>query len=165
MNEITTIIYTDGSCLKNPDGPGGWAFAVVDTTKKRNDGLHDYYCKSGGASVTTNNRMEMTAVIEALKSHINQNDIVGSSSSKLRIFSDSQYVINGITKWMSGWIRNNWRTASGGNVKNHDLWLKINNLLKELGREVEFKWVKGHANNPYNTIVDELARNEALKAQ
>ena len=132
-------IYTDGSCLKNP-GNGGWA-AIIN-----NEG--DVKKISGSEKNTTNNRMELMAPINALK-EINPNE-------KIEIYTDSQYVKLGITKWINTWLKNNWKTSKKENVKNKDLWLQLYNLNKTL--DVKWNWVKAHAGNPLNEEVDLLAK-------
>ena len=134
-------IYTDGSCLGNP-GPGGWA--VAGTGIKM----------SGGQDGTTNNVMEMTAVVKALQQCLAR-DIL-----EIRLFTDSNYVKNGITSWIKNWKRNGWRTAAGAPVKNKDLWIEIDTLSQRM-KYVEWKWVKAHNGNPQNELVDRLAREEA----
>ena len=140
-------IYTDGSCLGNP-GPGGWASVVIEDGKER--------WLSGGDPDTTNNRMEMMAVLSALKSLQ-----VGISAT---IFTDSQYVVNAIKKgWLDGWKRNSWCLSNGGPVRNQDLWKEMDDLLKE--RTCTFQWVRGHNGNPYNEKCDKIAVGEAKKQQ
>jgi ribonuclease HI len=134
-------IYTDGSCLGNP-GPGGWA--VVGAGIKM----------SGGQADTTNNVMEMTAVVKAIESCLAR-DIL-----EIRLFTDSNYVKNGITSWIKNWKKNGWRTASGTGVKNKELWIKIDLLSQEM-KCIEWKWVKAHSGHPQNELVDNLARKEA----
>jgi len=131
------IVYTDGSCLSNP-GPGGWAFLACE-----DDGTE--WAVSGGSTLTTNNRMELLAVISVLKFFPDES---------MTIYSDSKYVIDGITKWMDGWKR---RGFSG--VKNLDLWEDY--VLAASDRRITFVWVKGHSGDPGNTKVDEMARSEA----
>jgi len=137
MNDV--VMYTDGACSGNP-GPGGWG-AVLVSGKHRKE-------LSGGEHETTNNRMEMMAVIrgaEALKRGCN-----------VDIYTDSKYVMKGMTEWVEGWKKRGWRTASRQPVKNVDLWRL---LEKELGRhEVNWHWVKGHSGVPGNEKADELAR-------
>ncbi|APU89170.1 ribonuclease H-like protein [Virus Rctr71] len=132
-------IYTDGSCKKNPGGPGAWAALIVaDGTKIQ---------LSGGFRNTTSNRMEMRAAIEALKSL--------HGSWKVDLYTDSTYLKDGITSWVYRWQRNGWRTYTGKPVKNEDLWRE---LLKHIGRhQMTWHWVKGHAKNEHNNLVDELA--------
>lgn len=144
-------IYTDGSCLRNPEGPGGWAWLILD------DEGQEVARGAGGESRTTNNRMELTAAIEGL-SHALKNP---PANDKIRILSDSQYVINGITDWIDGWKRRGWKTASKDPVKNAELW----RLLDELNgrRRIEWTWVRGHNGNRWNEIVDEMAVAESRR--
>ena len=132
-------IYTDGACSGNP-GPGGWGALL-------RSGVHEKEL-SGGEHETTNNRMEMMAVIEALKSLKKSSDVV--------LYTDSKYVLQGITEWMDGWKAKNWKTASKKPVKNKDLWMDIDKLVQE--HTVKFIWVKGHNGHPENERADELAR-------
>ena len=137
MNQVT--IYTDGACSGNP-GPGGWG-AILFAGEHRLE-------ISGGATQTTNNRMEMTACIEALNK-LKYPCIV-------QLYSDSAYVINAFNEhWLENWKRRNWRSASGSPVSNQDLWI----LLDELNQKHQITWhkVKGHADNPHNNRCDELA--------
>ena len=139
MEEVT--IYTDGACSGNP-GPGGWgALLMYKDTKKE---------ISGGKADTTNNVMELTAVIEGLK--------LLKFPCKVKLYSDSAYVVNGFNqKWIYGWIKNGWKNSSKEPVKNKELWQELYDLTKV--HEVEFIKVKGHADNEYNNRCDELARN------
>jgi ribonuclease HI len=136
-------IYTDGSCLGNP-GPGGWG--VVGP------GLRI----SGGQDNTTNNAMEMTAVVKALQQCLTR-DIL-----EIRLFTDSTYVKNGITSWIKNWKRNGWRTAAGTPVKNKELWIEIDTLSQKM-KSVEWRWVKAHNGDPQNELVDSLAYQEATE--
>ena len=133
------IIYTDGACSGNP-GPGGWGVLM------RAGGHKKELC--GGELDTTNNRMEMMAVIEALTALKKRSDV--------KIYTDSKYVLQGITEWMDGWKAKNWKTASKKPVKNKDLWQRIDELVQ--AHNVEMIWVKGHAGDPGNERADELAR-------
>ena len=143
------IIYTDGSCLKNP-GAGGWAAVIVDCETGE---IREIF---GGESQTTNNRMEMTAAITALNET--------PTNSKVEVYTDSQYLQNAFTKgWINNWKRNGWKTANGKDVLNQDLWLKLDKLMNL--REVNLNWVKSHAGISYNERCDELARGEAEKFQ
>lgn len=147
-------IYTDGACSGNP-GNGGWgAILLCDTFDK--NGTKQVFKKkiSGGEKDTTNNKMELTAVIEGLKTLKVKCDV--------EIFTDSKYVMEGATKWMTNWIKNNWRTADKKPVKNIELWQELNDLLVK--HKVAWHWVKGHADDALNNEVDALARNEALSA-
>ena len=133
------VIYTDGACSGNP-GPGGWG-ALVER-----DGARE--ALSGGEALTTNNRMELMAAIEALAAV--------PAGSKVVLYTDSQYVKGGITGWIHGWKRNGWKTSARKPVKNEDLWRRLDEAI---GRHtVEWRWVKGHAGHPGNERADELAR-------
>lgn len=140
-------IYSDGGCSGNP-GPGGWAFTF------RADGIFEKE-SSGGSPATTNNRMELTAVIEALKA------CVPYQPQLIVIHTDSQYVKNGITLWIKNWKRNGWRTASKSPVKNQELWIVLDELNNKL--PVEWKWVKGHAGIEGNERCDAMVRIEMDK--
>ena len=146
MNADTIYIYSDGACKGNP-GPGGWGALLVKGGHRKEI--------SGGEPNTTNNRMEMTAVIRALESL--------KHPSTVEVHTDSQYVQKGISEWMSGWKRRNWRTADGKPVKNQDLWLQLDSL-SQLHR-IEWKWVRGHAGHPENERADALANLGVLQAQ
>lgn len=132
-------IYTDGACKGNP-GPGGWGALIVDGDEPARE-------MSGGERNTTNNRMELLAVIRALESVADGSDVA--------LYTDSQYVQKGITEWISGWQKRGWKTAARKPVKNADLWRE---LLAQSGRhQVDWHWVKGHAGHPGNERADELA--------
>ncbi len=139
-------IFTDGACSGNP-GPGGWGVLIIV------GGERTELC--GGEAETTNNRMEMLAVIEALKAT--------DASAPVRLYTDSQYVKNGINDWIHGWKRNGWKTAAKKPVKNQDLWMTLDELSSN--RKVEWHWVKGHAGHPGNERADELARMGAASAR
>tara|TARA_B110000503_G_C6947054_1_gene329385 strand:+ start:140 stop:568 length:429 start_codon:yes stop_codon:yes gene_type:complete len=136
-------IYTDGSCLGNP-GRGGWGV------------VSDNFKLSAGQSNTTNNQMEMTAILKALE-ECSKRDI-----QEVRIFTDSNYVKNGINIWIINWKKNGWKTSTGAPVKNKELWMAIDEVRNKL-RLVEWKWVKAHNGNPKNEEVDKLARDSANK--
>jgi len=147
MQEIR--IFTDGGCSGNP-GPGGWAYIIlVDGQEKP---------VSGGTGDTTNNRMEMTAVISALKDVQSWDAWQGRP---VQIYTDSQYVKNGITQWIKGWIRNGWMTAAKKPVKNQDLWKELHGLTEK--GQVDWFWVKGHAGHEHNEKCDALVRVEMNK--
>ena len=131
-------IYTDGACRGNP-GPGGWG-ALMRSGKHEKE-------LWGGEAHTTNNRMEMTAVIESLKALKQPSEVV--------LTTDSQYVRKGITEWIAGWKRKNWQTAARKPVKNVDLWQEIDALASK--HTIEWRWVKGHSGHAENERVDELA--------
>ncbi|MDA8346711.1 MAG: ribonuclease HI [Thermaerobacter sp.] len=137
-------IYTDGACSGNP-GPGGWAAVLVAGERRREI--------SGFAADTTNNRMEMTAVIQGLKAL--------TQPCNVRVHSDSSYVVNAFQKrWLDKWQKNGWRTSTGKPVENQDLWQE---LLSAIGQhKVKFEWVEGHASDPLNNRCDELAK-EAIR--
>ena len=138
MNPQTVYIYTDGACKGNP-GVGGWG-ALLRYGQHEKELL-------GGAAETTNNRMELTAVIEALRAL--------KRSSRVQICTDSQYVKNGMESWIEGWKKNGWQTASKQPVKNADLWRELDTLMQQ--HQVTWTWVKGHAGHPENERADALA--------
>ena len=132
------VIYTDGACKGNP-GPGGWgAFLAVDGKERE---------LWGGEKLTTNNRMELTAVIESLTALTRRCEVT--------LYTDSQYVRQGITSWIHGWRARGWMTADKKPVKNQDLWQRLDALNKE--HNVDWRWVKGHAGDPGNERADALA--------
>lgn len=139
MNKI--IIYTDGACKGNP-GPGGWG-AILRSTGHVEKELF------GGEALTTNNRMEMTAVIEALGAL--------KRPCQVDLFVDSKYVLQGITEWLPSWKARGWKTAAKQPVKNVDLWQKLDTLVNTAGHTIEWVWVKGHAGDPGNERADALA--------
>ena len=142
-------IYTDGGCHGNP-GPGAWAFVIQ---------LSDDAEDSGSELQTTNNRMELQAVIEALRYVVRQE----YCDRAINVHTDSQYVRNGITNWIRSWLRNGWKTASRKPVKNQDLWMRLYEL-DELVHPV-WKWVRGHAGNPLNERCDQLVQNEIAQME
>jgi ribonuclease HI len=143
MNKDALTIYTDGGCHGNP-GPGGWAYVAVDKEQ-----IVERY---GSARETTNNRMELLAVIEALRA---AGTLVGRDLS-IDVYTDSQYVRNGITQWIHTWIRNGWRTSAKKPVKNQDLWQELHSVESQL--RVHWNWVKGHAGHVHNERCDELVQ-------
>lgn len=140
-------IFTDGGCSGNP-GPGGWAFVALD-----NENLLSY--SSGGDAQTTNNKMELTAVIRALET------CQVLEAKQVCISTDSQYVKNGITTWIHNWKRNGWKTASKDPVKNKELWEELDSLSNVF--DIKWVWVKGHAGIKYNEMCDSLVRKEMEK--
>lgn len=147
-SEDRILIYTDGSCLKNPNGPGGWAYKIMDGDKVRFD--------SGGDPSTTNNKMELLAVILAVESL--------EEPSKVSIYTDSQYVCNAISEgWLQSWIRRGWRTSSGSPVKNRDMWERWIEARK--GHDIKIFWVRGHAGHEHNEFCDRLAGEAARQLQ
>ena len=142
---VSVTIYTDGACSGNP-GPGGWGAVLIYGENKKEI--------SGGNKNTTNNIMEITAVIEALKCLKNE--------CKATVYSDSAYVVNCFNQgWIYNWKKNNWKTSTKGPVKNKELWEELYTLVKKYN--VEFVKVKGHSDNELNNRCDELARSEIKK--
>jgi|TARA_B100001971_G_scaffold200191_1_gene211552 ribonuclease HI len=137
-------IYTDGSCIGNP-GTGGWAAVIINGKNEK--------VISGSKNNTTNNQMELLAAIKALSNF--------NKKKSLKIFTDSNYVKDGITKWIKNWEKNNWKTSAKKPVKNQELWKKLDKLVKF--HDVKWEWVKGHSTNIYNNLADELARKAAEK--
>lgn len=140
-------IYTDGGCTGNP-GIGGWAFVMSADGKPVTE-------QSGGSSFTTNNKMELTAVINALKA------CLIADAEKIIINTDSQYVKNGITSWIINWKKNGWKTAAKKPVKNQELWIELDKLNSQL--PVIWQWVKGHAGIELNERCDFLVGQEMQK--
>jgi ribonuclease HI len=138
MSEPEVIIYTDGACKGNP-GPGGWGVLMISGEHRRE------LC--GGETLTTNNRMELTAAIEALRAL--------KRPTQARLFTDSSYVKQGIETWIHGWKRNGWRTSDKKPVKNADLWQTLDALAAT--QKVEWRWVKGHSGDPGNERADALS--------
>lgn len=139
-------LFTDGACSGNP-GPGGWGYIL------RGDGIDGETVGSGGDSATTNNRMELTAVIAALEAL--------KRPTAARVHTDSEYVRRGITEWLAGWKARDWKTADKKPVKNRDLWERLE--AATTGHDIEWRWVKGHSGVPGNERVDALA-NAAIDA-
>ena len=133
-------IYTDGACSGNP-GRGGWAAIIIDGEEIEKI--------SGSSENTTNNRMELIAVIPALKYVKKEN---------IELFTDSKYTKDGIEKWIVNWKKNGWKTANKQDVKNMDLWQNLDKLNEK--KNVQWNWVKGHSDNKYNNMADELARSK-----
>ena len=133
-------IYTDGACSGNP-GIGGWGVVIVENKKE------DIFL-NGGNNNTTNNKMELTAAIQALKYFKN--------SQKIKLFTDSKYVKDGIQSWIQNWKKNGWETSSKKPVKNKELWMELDALITK--HNIIWEWVKGHSGNAYNEKADFLAR-------
>jgi len=142
----TVEIFTDGACSGNP-GPGGWGAILRWRGKEREIW--------GGESDTTNNRMELTAAIQALETLNRGVSVI--------LYTDSTYVKDGITSWISGWKARNWKTAAKKPVKNVDLWQALDEAVSK--HDVEWRWVKGHAGHPENERADELARRGVDEAR
>ena len=139
-------IYTDGACVGNP-GPGGWAAIILIDDKKKE--------LFGGEKLTTNNRMELTAAIKALE-YFSEEEGKQPTLKQIKIYTDSAYVKDGITIWINKWKNNNWKTSDKKNVKNVDLWKKLEELEKI--HQIEWNWIKGHSNDPMNELADRLAK-------
>ena len=138
---MSLTVYTDGSCLGNP-GPGGWAWAVPEGP-----------CAAGAEPTTTNQRMEITAALEALR---------GNPDGDIVIVSDSTYVVKCFTdRWWSGWQRRGWKNSQGKPVANRDLWEPMIEAALADNRSVTFQWVKGHSGDRWNDVVDEMATTAA----
>jgi ribonuclease HI len=133
-------IYTDGSCLGNP-GPGGWAGIFIFRNKRASI--------SGFEKMTTNNRMELIAAVEAIRAL--------PTSIAITLYTDSTYVKNGITQWITTWIKNNWKSAAGRPVKNQDLWKELASVVE--GRTINWVWIKGHSDCTNNNNADFVARS------
>jgi ribonuclease HI len=141
------LVYTDGGCSGNP-GPGGWAYVLVVETFQGSKVLAE---KFGGEKETTNNRMELKAVIAALEALKRT-----KQGRKAQVFTDSQYVQKGMTEWIEGWKRNGWKTSDKRPVKNQDLWQRLDALASDFS--ITWTWVKGHAGNKYNERCDVLTQ-------
>ncbi len=138
-------IFTDGGCSGNP-GPGAWAAIIV------RDGTETEL--AGGEKNTTNNRMELTAVIRALE----ETDRTGTRGSELEVTTDSQYVKKGISEWIKAWVKNGWKNSAKEPVKNRDLWQRLLDLSS--GRKIAWHWVKGHASHDLNNRCDALVQEQ-----
>lgn len=150
-------IYTDGACRKNP-GPGGWAFILVKGDEK-------IYQDSGHVISTTNNKMELMAVLRALQYVYDNINIMEYEG--LDILTDSRYVLDGITSWIKNWKRNGWKTRNDKVVLNMDLWKALDEKHEELKvkwNSIKWQWVKAHNINIFNNVVDKLAREASGKS-
>ena len=145
MNQVE--IYTDGACKGNP-GPGGWGVLLKSGTVEKE--------LFGGERETTNNRMELMAVIQALQAL--------KRPCRVMMHADSQYVLKGITEWLQGWKAKGWKTASKQPVKNVDLWQQLDALLAQTEHDIEWRWVRGHNGDPGNERADALANRGVLLA-
>ncbi len=147
MNKAFTL-FTDGSSRGNP-GPGGWAYIVVKPTGEVVEG-------GGGEEKTTNNRMEMTGIIEALQS-------IKGATEPITIYTDSSYVVNGVTKWVKGWQKNNWLTSTKEGVLNRDLWERLVEVVDSFSQKISWQIIAGHSGIAGNERVDEIATAYADK--
>ncbi|MDR0447627.1 MAG: ribonuclease HI [Treponema sp.] len=152
-------IYTDGGCSGNP-GPGGWAYVMVQQTSQDDVVAAEEW---GAERNTTNNRMELLAVISALKTLKNKSEAkstgekeTGTQDRQAVVHTDSQYVQKGITEWIHTWKKNSWRTSDKKPVKNQDLWLELDALAG--GLSVQWEWIRGHAGNTYNEHCDKMVQ-------
>ena len=141
-------IFTDGGCSGNP-GPGGWAYVMVLETFQGGKIVAEQW---GGEKNTTNNRMELTAVIESLRALKTMTEVPRQAA----IYTDSQYVQKGITQWINNWKRNAWRTSDKKPVKNQDLWIELDSLAGEF--PLKWEWVRGHAGHEYNERCDRMTQ-------
>jgi ribonuclease HI len=149
FSESPTIVFTDGAAKGNP-GPGGWGVIVVTPDRRVTE-------LGGGSPHTTNNRMELSGAIGALQHVANQ-------AGPVAIYSDSTYVIQGITQWVWGWRKRGWKTAQGGDVLNRDLWEELSSLIGARAKgDVDWRWVRGHVGTPGNERADEISVAFALQ--
>ncbi len=148
------MIYTDGGCHGNP-GPGGWAYVIL--AGDDSGGSDAVQQDSGFDRQTTNNRMELTAVIQALE-WIDQHE----PAAKLRLVTDSQYVKNGITVWIHSWLRNGWQTSAKKPVKNRDLWQRLHAVAGKVS--VEWAWTRGHSGDTWNEVCDSMVQQAIAAA-
>jgi ribonuclease HI len=146
--EASLKIYTDGGCSGNP-GPGGWAYVAI---MKTFEGEEIISLNKGAQKGTTNNKMELTAVIEALRELKKTKD----APRRISVYTDSQYVQKGITEWIITWKRNSWKTSGKSPVKNKELWIELDSLASEFS--INWEWVKGHAGNEYNEMCDSMTQ-------
>lgn len=144
MTKKKVILYADGSSLGNP-GPGGWCAVLIYGDKRK--------VLSGGSPHTTNNRMELTAVIEGLKAL--------KQPCEVQLYTDSNYVVEGLRTWLPNWVKNGWKTSSKKEVLNKDLWQELYNLTKI--HTVHPNWIKGHSGDKLNEECDKIAKKEAMK--
>ncbi|MCL2809741.1 MAG: ribonuclease HI [Treponema sp.] len=150
--ETSFRIYTDGGCSGNP-GPGGWAYVMVQNTFQGDVVI----AKNLGSEIdTTNNKMELTAVIMALRALKTMKD----TPRQTAVITDSQYVQKGITEWIHTWKRNSWKTSDKKPVKNKELWLELDSLAAEF--QLKWEWVKGHAGNEFNELCDAMTQEAIL---
>lgn len=145
MNHVK--IYTDGACKGNP-GPGGWGVLLLSGATEKE--------LFGGELGTTNNRMELTAVIEGLSAL--------KRPCHVTLYADSEYVLKGMTEWLAGWKARAWRTAARQPVKNVDLWQRLDTVVNTAGHKIDWRWVKGHAGDPGNERADRLANRGVAQA-
>ena len=151
--EKVIMVYTDGACSNNPGGPGGWA-ATLNFEER-------YDVISGYSLCTTNNRMELTAVVESIKYLTKR-----KGYRKIVINSDSAYIVNCVNKgWIYEWAKKGWKTKQGKDVSNSDLWIELHSILSKENVVISFNKVKGHSGNTFNDIADEEAKKEVEYAK
>lgn len=143
---MSITVYADGGCSGNP-GPGAWAYVILADSGKNS--------VSGFEQLTTNNKMELTAVIRALEFIASKN---GWKNEDVILFTDSQYVQKGISEWIGKWIANGWKTSNRKPVKNQELWVHLKDLCD--GMQIEWKWIKGHSGDKYNEECDSMVKKE-----
>ncbi len=148
MDKKKVSIYTDGACSRNP-GYGGWAFIVLNDSEI-------YASRSGAVEKTTNNRMELTAAIQALTFVYGDKELMENSES-ITVYTDSQYVKRGATEWLYLWKERRWRNSDREPVKNRGMWEKLDALIQIM--PIRWVWVRGHAGNEYNEICDKLTKD------
>jgi ribonuclease HI len=145
-------IFTDGGCSGNP-GPGGWAYVILENGDRADNAPEKIVAEKWNAEKnTTNNRMELLAVISALE----EIKDLALSPKKIEVYSDSQYVQKGISEWIHNWKRNNWVTSGKKQVKNKDLWLRLDKMASDYS--IEWTWVRGHSGNEYNERCDKMTQ-------
>jgi len=159
MTTAKIKLYTDGACSQNP-GPGGWAFVMILKDSAGEQQEQELLRGSGGEKLTTNNRMELSAVIQALIAY-KEKIQPRYADCPVTLHTDSQYVQQGISSWIKKWKLNGWKTAGREPVKNQDLWQQLDALASQIS--LEWMWVKGHAGIEYNEICDGLCRMEMAK--
>jgi len=153
MNENEIRIYTDGGCSGNP-GPGGWAYVILSQTHQESKIIAQ---NMGAEKNTTNNRMELTAVIEALRALKKMEGLPEKDKPlKASVYTDSQYVQKGISEWIHTWKRNSWKTSDKKPVKNRELWLELDSLSTDFS--LIWEWVRGHDGNEYNEMCDRMTQ-------
>lgn len=146
IKAMSITVYADGGCSGNP-GPGAWAYVILADSGKNS--------VSGFEQLTTNNKMELTAVIRALEFIASKN---GWKNEDVILFTDSQYVQKGISEWIGKWIANGWKTSNRKPVKNQELWVHLKDLCD--GMQIEWKWIKGHSGDKYNEECDSMVKKE-----
>ena len=153
-NNFRLNAFCDGACKGNP-GPGGWGVYLVTQPLSSGKTIRKELC--GGSPLTTNNVMELTAVIKALEFTLKQPLPAGFDKYEINLCVDSKYVMQGASEWMPGWKRNGWRKADGAVVRNTELWQRLDQMLSDERLAVMWTWIKGHSGNYGNEMADALA--------